>query len=64
LRRRFEARRPNQRRLGDVTYMLKTELVMHCDYRTRDPARSSVFDYVECSTTASDGNRRSTTRPR
>jgi len=28
-------------------HTLKTELVMHCDYRTREEARSSVFDYVE-----------------
>ena len=26
-------------------HTLKTELVMHCDYRTRDQARASVFDY-------------------
>jgi len=28
-------------------HTLKTELVMHCDYRTRDQARVSLFDYVE-----------------
>ena len=28
-------------------HTLKTELVMHCTYRTRDQARASVFDYVE-----------------
>lgn len=28
-------------------HSLKTELVMHCNYRTRDQARASVFDYVE-----------------
>ena len=28
-------------------HTLKTELVMHCSYRTRDQARASVFDYVE-----------------
>jgi transposase InsO family protein len=28
-------------------HTLKTELVMHCDYRTRDQARASLFDYVE-----------------
>ena len=28
-------------------HTLKTELVMHCDYRTRDDARASLFDYVE-----------------
>lgn len=28
-------------------HTLKTELVMHCDYKTRDQARSSVFEYME-----------------
>ena len=28
-------------------HTLKTELVMHCDYKTRAEARASVFDYVE-----------------
>jgi hypothetical protein len=28
-------------------HSLKTELVMHCDYKTRDPARASLFDYME-----------------
>ena len=28
-------------------HTLKTELVMHCDYRTRDQARASLFDYME-----------------
>ena len=28
-------------------HSLKTELVMHCDYKSRDHARASVFDYVE-----------------
>ena len=28
-------------------HTLKTELVMHCDYRTRDQARTSLFDYLE-----------------
>src|SRR5262252_7646962 len=28
-------------------HTLKTELVMHCDYRTRDQARVSLFDYAE-----------------
>jgi transposase InsO family protein len=28
-------------------HTLKAELVMHCDYRTRDQARASVFDYME-----------------
>ena len=26
---------------------LKSELVHHCDYRTRDEARVSIFEYVE-----------------
>jgi transposase InsO family protein len=28
-------------------HTLKTELVMHCDYTTRDDARVSLFDYME-----------------
>lgn len=28
-------------------HSLKTELVMHCDYKTRDEARASLFDYME-----------------
>ena len=28
-------------------HTLKTELVMHCDYKTRDEARASLFDYME-----------------
>jgi putative transposase len=28
-------------------HSLKTELVMHCDYKTRDQARASLFDYME-----------------
>ena len=28
-------------------HTLKTELVMHCDSRTRDQARASLFDYRE-----------------
>ena len=28
-------------------HTLKTELVMHCDYKTRDDARASLFDYME-----------------
>ena len=28
-------------------HTLKTELVMHCDYTTRDDARVSLFDYIE-----------------
>jgi putative transposase len=26
---------------------LKAELVMHCDYKTRDQARASLFEYME-----------------
>ena len=28
-------------------HSLKTELVMHCDYPSRDQARASLFDYME-----------------
>ena len=28
-------------------HTLKTELVMHCDYKTRDDAGVSLFDYME-----------------
>ena len=28
-------------------HTLKTALVMHCDYKTRDQARASLFDYME-----------------
>ena len=28
-------------------HTLKTELVMHCDYKTRGEARASLFDYME-----------------
>ena len=28
-------------------HTLKTELVMHCDYKTRNDARGSLFDYME-----------------
>jgi transposase InsO family protein len=28
-------------------HSLKTELVMHCDYKSRDQARASLFDYME-----------------
>ena len=28
-------------------HTLKTELVMHCDYLTREQARSSLFEYIE-----------------
>jgi len=26
---------------------LKNELVHHCDFRTREEARSAIFDYIE-----------------
>jgi len=28
-------------------HTLKTELVMYCDYKTRDQARASLFEYME-----------------
>ena len=28
-------------------HTLKTERVMHCDYKTRDQARASLFEYME-----------------
>lgn len=28
-------------------HTLKTELIMHCDYGTRDQARASIFEYME-----------------
>ena len=28
-------------------HTLKTELVMHCDFKTRDQERASLFDYME-----------------
>ena len=28
-------------------HTLKSELVMHCDYKTRGEARASLFDYME-----------------
>ena len=28
-------------------HSLKTELVIHCDYKTRDEARASLFEYME-----------------
>lgn len=28
-------------------HTLKTELVVHCDYQTREQARSSLFEYME-----------------
>lgn len=28
-------------------HTLKTELVMHCDYKTREQARASLFEYME-----------------
>jgi len=33
--------------MESVFHTLKTELVMHCDYQTRDDARVSLFDYME-----------------
>jgi transposase InsO family protein len=34
-------------RLESFFHSLKTELVMHCDYKTRDQARACLFDYME-----------------
>jgi transposase InsO family protein len=28
-------------------HSLNTELVMHCDYKSRDQARANLFDYME-----------------
>jgi hypothetical protein len=42
----------------------KTELVMHCDYKTRDQARASLFEYMEVFTTACSVIRRSATQRR
>jgi transposase InsO family protein len=28
-------------------HTLRTDLVMHCDYKTRDQARTSLFEYME-----------------
>jgi len=28
-------------------HALKTELVMHCDYKTREQARASLLEYIE-----------------
>ena len=48
--------RPSMSRKGDCWdnapmesffHSLKTELVMHCDYKTRDEARAGLFDYME-----------------
>jgi transposase InsO family protein len=33
--------------MESLFHSLKTELVMHCDYKTRDEARASLFDYME-----------------
>src|SRR4029079_5112678 len=33
--------------MESFVHTLKTELVMHCDYKTRDDARVSLFDYME-----------------
>lgn len=35
--------------MESLFHTLKTELVMHCDYRTRDDARASLFDDMEVS---------------
>ena len=48
---------------GYANFGAVVPLVMHCDYKTRDDARVSLFDYM-CFTTGSDGTRRLTTRPR
>jgi Integrase core domain len=45
-------------------HTLKTEFVMHCDYKTRDDARISLFDYMEVFYNGNDGTHRFTTRPR
>ena len=34
-------------------HTLKTELVMHCDYESREQARASLFEYMEVFTTGS-----------
>lgn len=40
--------RQSMSRKGDCwDNALKTELVMHCDYKTRDQARASLFEYME-----------------
>ena len=39
-------------------HTLKSELVMHCDYKTRDDARVSLFDYMDVFTTGSGGTHR------
>jgi transposase InsO family protein len=33
--------------MESLFHSLKTELVMHCDYKTRDEARASLFEYME-----------------
>ncbi len=33
--------------MESFSHSLKTELVMHCDYKTRDEARAGLFDYME-----------------
>jgi len=45
-------------------HTLNTELVMHCDYKTRDQARASLFDYLEAFYNRSGGTRLLTTRLR
>jgi putative transposase len=39
--------RLGQRLLESFFHTLKTELVMHCDYQTREQAKSSLFEYME-----------------
>jgi transposase InsO family protein len=45
-------------------HTLKTELVMHCDYKTRDQARASLFDYMEVFYNRQRRHLTLTTRPR
>ena len=44
-------------------HSLKTELVMHCDYKTREEARASLFDYLEVFYNVSGATRPSNMRP-
>jgi len=37
----------NDSPMQSFVHTFKTELVMHCDYQTRDQARASLFDYME-----------------
>jgi len=45
-------------------HTLKTELVMHCDYRTRDHAPSACSITRKCFTTGSDATHRFASRLR